>query len=174
MEQAGILGEDERVELLHGSVIVMTPINPPHAAAVRALNSRLMRVFGEVAMIDVQNPLRLSKDLDDLHLPVPDLMFLAQRDYLDHPQPEDVLLLIEVADSTLVKDRQVKLPLYANAGITEVWIVNLVDQRTEVYTEPVGMEYLTRRSYAFSEPVAAQRFPDQAHVWLSSKREGSK
>jgi Uma2 family endonuclease len=167
MERAGIIGEDERVELLHGSIIPMTPINPPHARTVRELYKKLVMAFAAVAEVDSQNPLRLSGDLDDTQLPVPDLMLLAQREYADHPQPEDVFLLVEVSDSTLVKDRQIKLPLYAEAGIPELWIVNLVNKRIEVYTDPQGKDYLTRRSYGLTEPVAPRRFPEKAQAWLS-------
>ena len=166
MEQAGILGEDERVELLNGSIVPMT-VNPPHALVVRELNKTLSLAFLSVAEMDVQNPLRLSKDLDDRQLPVPDVMLLARRDYTDHPQPEDVFLLIEVSDTTLLKDRGVKLPLYAEAGISEVWLFNLVDKRLEVYTEPQGEVYRTRRTLSLSERVAPQRFPDRGQVWLS-------
>ena len=166
MEQAGILGEDERVELLNGSIVSMT-VNPPHALVVRELNRTLSLAFLSVAEVDVQNPLRLSTDLDDHQLPIPDLMLLARRDYEDHPQPEDVYLLIEVSDTTLLKDRRVKLPLYAEAGISEVWLFNLVDKRLEVYTEPQGEVYRTRRTLGLSERVAPQRFPDRSQAWLS-------
>ncbi len=165
MEQAGIISEDERVELLNGSIVPMT-VNPPHAMVVRELTEMLTLAFVDVAKVDVQNPLRLSRDLDDRQLPVPDVMLLARRDYADHPQPEDVYLLIEVSDTTLLKDRGVKLPLYAEAGVGEVWLFNLVDKRLEVYTEPQGEVYRTRRTLGLSERVAPQRFPDRVQAWL--------
>ena len=165
MEQAGIISEDERVELLNGSIVPMT-VNPPHAMVVRELTEMLTLAFVDVAKVDVQNPLRLSRDLDDRQLPVPDVMLLARRDYTDHPQPEDVYLLIEVSDTTLLKDRGVKLPLYAEAGVGEVWLFNLVDKRLEVYTEPQGEVYRTRRTLSLSERVAPQRFPDRVQAWL--------
>lgn len=166
MERAGILGKDERIELLHGSLIPMT-VNPPHAQVVRELTKTLSIAFLSVAEVDVQNPLRLSTDLNDRQLPIPDLMLLARRDYADHPQPEDVYLLIEVSNTTLLKDHQVKLPLYAGAGIEEVWVFNLVDKHLEVYTEPQGELYRVRRTLGLSEEVAPRRFPEQAQVWLS-------
>ncbi len=166
MERAGILGEDERVELLHGSIVPMT-VNPPHALVVRELTETLSLAFLNVAKIDVQNPLRLSTDLDDRQLLVPDLMLLARRDYEDHPQPEDVYLLIEVSDTTLLKDRKVKLPLYAAAGVQEVWLFNLAEKRLEVYAEPQGEIYGAVSSLELSGPTAPRRFPDQARVWLS-------
>ncbi|MDQ3457740.1 MAG: Uma2 family endonuclease [Deinococcota bacterium] len=167
MARAGILAEDERVELLHGSIIAMTPINPPHAWAVSELHNHLLLNLSERAVVVSQNPLRLSANLDDDKLPLPDVMVLARRDYTDHPQPEDVYLLVEVADTTLRKDRSIKLPLYASAGVVEFWIANLVDKRIEVYTDPQGADYLTRRSYGLTEPFAPQRFPDKAQAWLT-------
>ncbi len=166
MERAGIIGEDERVELLNGSIVPMT-VSPPHATVVRELTKTLSLAFLEVAELDVQNPLRLSTDLDDRQLPIPDLMLLAQRGYTDHSQPEDVYLLIEVSDTTLLKDRKVKLPLYAAAGVGEVWLFNLANKRLEVYTEPLDEVYRTRRTLELSERVAPQRFPGRAQMWLS-------
>ena len=165
MERAGIF-EDERVELLHGSIVPMT-VNPPHASVVRELTETLSLAFLSVAKIDVQNPLRLSTDLDDRQLPTPDLMLLARRDYEDHPQPGDVYLLIEVSDTTLPKDHQVKLPLYAAASVEEVWLFNLTEKRLEVYTEPQDETYGVMRSLELNDPVAPRRFPDEARVWLS-------
>jgi hypothetical protein len=169
MARAGILAEDERVELLHGSIIAMTPINPPHAWAVSELHNHLLLNLSERAVVVSQNPLRLSANLDDDKLPLPDVMVLARRDYTDHPQPEDVYLLVEVADTTLRKDRSIKLPLYASAGVVEFWIANLVDKRIEVYTDPQGADYLTRRSYGLTEPFAPQRFPTKAQAWLTEE-----
>lgn len=144
-------------------------VNPPHARVVRELTKTLSLAFLSVAEIDVQNPIRLSTDLDDRQLPIPDLMLLVRRDYRDHPQPEDVHLLIEVSDTTLLKDRQVKLPLYAAAGVSEVWLFNLPDKRLEVYTEPQGEFYRVQRTLGLSEAVAPGRFSEEARVWLSQE-----
>ena len=167
MERVGIIQEDQHVELLGGQLVVMT-VNPPHAAAVSHLNRRLHRVFAERAQIVTQSPLRLSEDLEDENLPQPDVMLVAgpEKVYTDHPRPADVHLLIEVSDSTLVKDRTIKLPLYAAHGIPEVWIVNLVDKQIEVYTEPHGHEYLTRTTTLLTGHLAPRRFPDDAQPWL--------
>jgi Uma2 family endonuclease len=86
--------------------------------------------------------------------------------YADHPRPADVYLLVEVSDSTLGKDRTVKLPLYAAYGIPELWIVNLVDKQIEVYTEPHGNEYFTRITKPLTGRFAPQRFPEDAQQWL--------
>jgi Uma2 family endonuclease len=167
MERAGIIQEDQHVELLGGQLVVMT-INPPHAAAVSHLNRRLQRVFADRAQILTQSPLRLSDALEDENLPQPDVMLVAgpEKVYADHPRPADVYLLVEVSDSTLSKDRLLKLPLYAAHGIPELWIVNLVDKHIEVYTEPHGHEYLTRATRPLTGRFAPQRFPDDAQQWL--------
>jgi Uma2 family endonuclease len=167
MERAGIIQEDQHVELLGGQVCVMT-VNPPHAAAVSHLNRRLSRVFAERVQVITQSPLRLSDDLNDENLPQPDVMLVAGPDkvYADHPRPTDVFLLIEVSDSTLSKDRTVKLPLYAAAGIPELWIVNLMDKQIEIYTEPHGNEYRTRTTKPLTGRFAPHHFPDDAYQWL--------
>ncbi|MBS3934390.1 MAG: Uma2 family endonuclease [Truepera sp.] len=171
MERAGILGEDERVELLHGNLITMTPVNPPHAWTVSELHKSFLQRFAEEAVVVSQNPLRLSENLDDDELPLPDVMLLRQRPYRDHPLPEDVYLLVEVSDSTLTKDRTVKLPLYAGVHIPEVWIVNLVDKQLEVYTEPRNRDYLARKTYALTATFAPARFPESAYQWLKASPE---
>jgi Uma2 family endonuclease len=115
-----------------------------------------------------QSPLRLSDDLEDENLPQPDLMLVAgpEKAYTDHPRPVDVYLLVEVSDSTLFKDRTIKLPLYAAHGIPELWIVNLVHTQIEVYTEPHGAEYLTRATRPLTGVFAPRHFPDDSQQWL--------
>ena len=125
MGRAGILDEDERVELLGGEIIVMAAIGNRHAACVLRMTSALnvSRLTGR-AFLQVQNPVAA----DPLSEPQPDLMLLAHRDDhydFDHPSPEEVLLLVEVADSSLDYDRGTKVPFYATSGIREVWIVDL-------------------------------------------------
>ncbi|UCH27907.1 MAG: Uma2 family endonuclease [Trueperaceae bacterium] len=167
MERAGILPADQHVELLGGHLFVMT-VNPPHAATVTHLSRRFHRFLANRAQVINQSPLRLSDDLDDQDLPQPDLMLVAGPEavYSDHPRPKDVYLLVEVSDTTLKKDRQVKLPLYAQIGVPELWIVNLVELRFEVYTNPRGRGYLAREDHALTEIFATQRFPDALHQWL--------
>jgi len=167
MERAGIIQEDQHVELLGGQVVVMT-VNLPHAAAVSHLNRRFHRVFADRTQVISQSPLRLSDDLEDDNLPQLDVMLVAgpEKIYADHPRPADVYLLVEVSDSTLTKDRSVKLPLYAAHGIPELWIVNLVDKQIEVYTEPHGDDYLTRTTKPLTGRFAPQCFPDDVQQWL--------
>jgi Uma2 family endonuclease len=132
------------------------------------LSRRLQRVFADRTQIITQSPLRLSDDLEDENLPQPDVMLVSgpEKVYVDHPRPADVYLLVEVSDSTLSKDRTVKLPLYAAHGIVELWIVNLVDKQIEVYTEPHGNDYLTRITKPLTGPLAPRCFPDDTHQWL--------
>jgi Uma2 family endonuclease len=141
MVEAGILFEDERsrVELIDGEIIKMSPIGVPHAKAVNRLNRLLVRAVGDGAVVSVQNPVRLNRFSE----PQPDLALLRPEvERLDGPPlPEHVLLLVEVADTTLRLDRRVKLPRYAADGIPEVWIVNLGEQVVERYAEPTVDRY---------------------------------
>jgi Uma2 family endonuclease len=157
---------NQRVELLEGELIVMPPPNPPHAITITQANKSFTRAFGDLVEVSVQNPLRLSADTEDKNLPMPDVMILKPRVYRDHPIPEDVLLLVEVADSSVKEDRGRKLSLYALHGVKEYWIINLVTKRIEVYTDPVGEDYLSKRSYGLTDAFALQAFPDVIKAWL--------
>jgi Uma2 family endonuclease len=133
MAEVGILTPDDRVELIEGEVIKMSPIGSPHAACVSRLTRLLITILGSQAVISPQNPVRLSEFSE----PVPDIAVLMTRNdhyAARHPVPNDVLLLIEVADTSLLKDRNVKIPLYARSGIPEVWVVNLSKEIVEVYS----------------------------------------
>ncbi|MCR9054508.1 MAG: Uma2 family endonuclease [Phaeodactylibacter xiamenensis] len=134
MSESGLF-EGKRVELLEGRIIDMAPVKSKHASVVKLLNNWLRSALSDQYTISVQDPISLSKYSE----PEPDLAVLDFReDYYAkaHPQPKDIHLLIEVADTSLDKDQKVKLPLYAAAGIPEVWIVNLPEQQLEQYTEP--------------------------------------
>ena len=165
MERTGIIGEDEHIELLGGRIYRMT-IHPPHAWAVSALTRNLIVAFDDRATVVSQHPLRVSEDLNDTELPQPDVMLLQEGSYLDHPRPHDVLLLVEVSDSTLVKDTAIKLPLYAQVGIRELWIVNLVQRRIEVYTDPAGSDYRYRAFHELTGPLAPRALAAPARQWL--------
>jgi Uma2 family endonuclease len=135
LAEVGILGEDDRVELLEGQVVVMSPIGPRHAGCVDRLTRLLSRLVGNAAIVRVQNPVVLGQRAE----PEPDLALLRppiERYAAAHPQPADVMLVIEVADSSLDYDREVKLPLYAAAGIPEVWLVDLEGERILLYRSP--------------------------------------
>jgi Uma2 family endonuclease len=133
----GTIGPDDRVELLEGVIVAMSPQNPPHAFALGRLNRLLGAVLGAEASVRVQLPLEVGAH----STPEPDLAIVAGReeDYLTG-HPTTGLLVIEVADSTLSQDRLTKGSLYAAGGIPEYWIVNLRDACIEVYRSPVASE----------------------------------
>jgi Uma2 family endonuclease len=140
MAQAGILTEDDRVELIEGEVIEMSPIGSRHAACVNRLNTLLNRLVGQQAIVSVQNPIYI----DEFSEPQPDIALLRLREdfYVgSHPTASDVLLVIEVADTSVEYDRKKKLPLYARAGIPEVWLANLPEDRFEIHTQPLNGKY---------------------------------
>ena len=138
--EAGILGEDDRVELLEGQLVDMSPIGPRHALAVDTLNEWLVPAVAGRAVVRVQNPI----ELDSLSEPQPDIV-VVRRPWLGypaaHPQPGDIFLLIEVADTTLATDVGAKLELYARAGIREFWVVDLTTNSVLVYRDPSGASY---------------------------------
>lgn len=159
MADAGILAPDERVELIDGEIIPMSPIGDRHAYSVDELNELLITRLGGRARIRSQNPVRMgsAKEVQ------PDISILRIRDdsYVSgHPSSDDVLLLIEVSDSTLDYDREVKLPMYAAAGILETWIANIPGRQVEAYSEPSVGEYLNRRVFGQGESVSPLAFPD--------------
>jgi Uma2 family endonuclease len=133
MGEAGILHEDDRVELIEGELVEMTAIGTRHFSCLNRLNRLFVMNVGDEAIVSVQNPVRLN----EYNEPQPELTVIRSRDYRESlPMPKDVLLLIEVSDTTPAYDRGVKLPLYAQAGIREVWIVDLVSETIERYTDP--------------------------------------
>ena len=159
MGESGIILPDERVELIEGEIIQMTPIGPPHNGTVIHLNALLVRGAGDLAVVSPQLPVRLG----DLSMPQPDLALLDARSnfYTDaHPGEDDVLLVIEVADSSVRYDRRVKLPLYARFGIPEYWILNIPESCIEVYRTPAGDGYQEFRRYVAGEHFAPQALPD--------------
>ena len=133
MLAAGVLHEDARVELIAGEIVAMAAMGPKHLRCVNRLTRLLVRAVGDTASVSVQNAIILS----DRTMPQPDLTLLRGQDEQETvPTAADVLVVIEVADSSLAYDREVKLPLYAAAGIPEAWIVDLGAQRIERHTQP--------------------------------------
>jgi Uma2 family endonuclease len=154
MGAAGVFLPAKRLELLEGEIYEMSPIGSPHAACVKFLSALLNRLFNAKFIVSAQDPIRL----DDFSEPQPDVALLRWRDDFyrhAHPTPADVLLVIEVADSTVESDRSYKVPLYAKAGIREAWLVNLVEECVELYAEPEGDAYQTVRRFARGEVVPA-------------------
>ena len=158
MAEAGILHADDRVELIAGEIVQMSPIGSPHAACV----DRFTRVFGlqlgDRVILRVQGPVRLSPDSE----PEPDIALLRPRpDFYaaGHPGPADVYLIVEVADTTLRYDRDVKVPLYAAAGIPEVWIADLTGDAVRAFREPGPDAYRQAAVYRRGDALVPVAFP---------------
>jgi len=159
MGEAGIFTEGDRVELVDGEILGMTPIGSLHAACVDRLNRLLVLSAGEQASVRVQSPISLGPDSE----PQPDLTLLRPRhDFYAsaHPRPGDVLLVVEVADTTLAFDRAVKVPLYARTGIPEVWVVDLPGEAVEVYRRPASGRYAEFRRFVRGKQIVLETFPD--------------
>ena len=158
MAEAGILAEDERVELLNGEVFAMAPIGAAHADITDLFDEFFKSSLRGRARVRVQGPLRV----DDTTLLYPDLSVLRPRsDYRRHlPEPEDVLLLIEVSDSSLRRDREYKLSRYAASGILEVWIANVPACQAEAFSDPVDGVYQSRRIVPADGQICPISFPD--------------
>lgn len=155
--EAGILSENSRVELIEGELIDMTPIGGLHMSVVNRLNRLLVLAVGDLAVVSVQNPVSLPPYSE----PQPDFAILKHRaDQTAVPGPEDVLLIIEVADATLDFGRKTKLDVYAKSGISESWIVNLQSKCLEVYREPTaGNGYSKRLEFQRPDNVAPLAVP---------------
>src|SRR4026207_1474391 len=135
MAEAGILDPDARLELIAGEILEMSPVGTRHVACVNRANALFVKRFGDRAIVSVQNPLRLSNYTE----PQPDIVVLKPRDdYYEEKRIvwEDALLVIEVSDTTIRRDRDLKLPLYAKAGVSELWIEDLRRNTLFVYRDP--------------------------------------
>jgi Uma2 family endonuclease len=154
MGEAGIFGDNKRIELIDGELIDMAPIGQSHAAIVNRLTRTLVLTSGDLAIVSTQNGIRLDRHSE----PQPDLAILRYRaDFYEtgeRPGPADVLLLIEVADSSLAFDRRVKLPLYARAGIAEVWIVDVQRRILDAHRKPVGDGYAETTAHQAGDTLA--------------------
>lgn len=156
MGEVGILPE-QGVELINGEIIQMNPIGSRHAKIVKKLNRILGKLLGDEAIISIQDPI-IANDLSE---PEPDVAILKYRaDFYEHelPNGSDVLLIIEVADTTLTYDSQVKLPVYASSGVPEYWIIDLNTPAIQVYWQAEGDAYLFNEIYPLKSIVAAKTF----------------
>ena len=161
LAEVGVLHENDRVELLNGVIVDMMPIGPFHGGLVNRLIRMFERLGRDRWVTSAQNPVHIGEHNE----PQPDLLILRPRDdfyVAKHPRPEDVFLLIEVSDSTLLIDREDKLPIYAAAGIAEVWIVNLPERVIEVYSSPQNGAYAQVRQVRPGGALAPSAFPDAA------------
>jgi len=159
MAEAGVFPPDARLELLAGEIVEMSPIGKRHVACVNRLSRILNRQVDETVIVSTQNPIQL----DDLSEPQPDIALLKFRsDFYEHslPTPADVLLVVEVADTTLDYDRGLKLSNYARAGIPEALIFNLPDEQLEYHAQPAGGAYQTTRILRRGEHLHSSGVPD--------------
>jgi Uma2 family endonuclease len=168
MGEAGIFPPDARLELIDGEILTMAPIGVGHAFAVNMLHQCFVTASAKAGhFVADQSPIILS----DLSEPQPDLILLrgpASRYARRHPRPADVLLLIEVAESTLEYDRRRKIPLYATAGIPEVWILDIQGRRLERFTGACGHAYASHRVDVPPEPVSPSLAPGIRIDWASA------
>ena len=161
MAETSILKEGARVELIEGAIVNMSPLGSKHIACVVRLDRHFWRSSPEDTIVCVQSSLQLSNTTEVL----PDVMILNYREDAYGEKiatPDDVLLVVEVADSSLSFDRRIKLPMYANAGIPEAWIVDESNSRVEVYTQPVGDHFAAIQIYHRGEVVESPTID-----WLS-------
>ena len=159
MAEVGILHHTERVELLDGEIVVMAPIGIPHATGVRRMERVLHQALGDAAAISVQNPVRLD-DHGELE---PDIAILRFRedDYATaHPGPADTLVVVEVSDSTLAYDREVKSKRYAAAGIPEMWVMNLPGDCLDRLDLPGPAGYTRHTVFRRGEKISPAALPD--------------
>ncbi|MBK8118426.1 MAG: Uma2 family endonuclease [Sulfuritalea sp.] len=156
MAQAGLLDETDRVELIEGELIDMAPIGSKHAFRVDSIARALQRAAGTSFLVRVQNPILLG-ELSELQ---PDIAVVKDKNYSEaHPGPEDVLLIVEVSDTTLAYDRDVKLSLYARHGIPEVWLLDVNAGELTVYREPAEGQYRLIRKPTRAEAVSPTLVP---------------
>ena len=140
MAEAGILHEDSRVELINGDVVDMPPIGSEHAGTVKQLSRLFTLAIGQSALVSTQDPVVLGESSE----PEPNIALLRSREDFyksSHPGSEDILLIVEVADSSVRYDREVKVPLFAQYEIPEVWLVDLPSRVLEIYQDPAGGRY---------------------------------
>lgn len=159
MADAGIFTEDDRVELIDGEIIQMSPIGVRHMGCVNRANTFFVESFGRKAVVSIQNTLRLTTYTE----PLPDVVVLKPRaDFYGSKKctPEDVLLVVEVADTTLRYDRNVKVPRYAAAGILEVWIEDLKSDLLLVYRDPAEKIFKTAITLHRGDSISPLAFPE--------------
>lgn len=153
--RTGFFREDERIELIDGEIVEMPPPNWPHTRSINALTRLLVvALLDESVVVSVQNTVRLPRSLV-----LPDLSVYRDKQYERTPGPEDVLLVIEVADSTITADRRYKIPRYAAAGIPEAWLMDINGETVERYTAPRNGRYHTLAVAQRGQSLASVVFP---------------
>ena len=159
MMESGIIREGEKVELILGQIFTMAAKGTRHTVATSRLLKNLLMLIEDLAIVRCQDPISLPNHSE----PEPDIAIVRLRsdDYINsHPAPADIILVIEVADSTIKFDRETKAPLYAAAGISEYWIVNLIDNRLEIYRQPEGSIYASIQIVTPPQSISLPQFPE--------------
>jgi Uma2 family endonuclease len=159
MIETGIIHEGEHIELISGQIFNMAAKGTRHTVANTELMGELLLLLGRRAKIRCQDPITLPNNSE----PEPDIVIARLRsdNYVNsHPAPADIILVIEVADSTIKFDRDTKAPLYAAAGISEYWIVNLIDNRLEIYSQPEGSLYTNTQIILPPRLINLPHFPE--------------
>jgi Uma2 family endonuclease len=158
LAEVGVLAEDDRVELIDGEILEMSPISPKNAAYVTRLHYLFLQEIGDGAIVSVRHPVQLGEYSE----PEPDLALLRPQpdSYASgHPTPEHILLSVEVADASFEYDKQVKVPLYAQSGIPEMWLVDLERELLIVYVDPTPTGYDTIQFLWRGDTVSPSAFP---------------
>ena len=158
MAEVNVFGPEARLELIEGEIIEMAPIGSPHGGVVKSLNRLFNRLAGSKALVSVQDPLIVGKR----SVPQPDLVLLKPRadNYAaSHPTAGDVLLVVEVADSSLAFDTGIKVPLYARAGIVEAWVVDVEERLIRVFRDPSLKGYRTSFAASGKEKAGVLALP---------------
>ena len=159
MGKAGVFSEDDRVELIDGEILKMSPIGSRHAASVNRLNMQFNNLLGGRAIVSVQNPIVLN----DFSEPEPDIAILRRRDdfYAQaHPSASDALLVIEIADTSVEYDHDIKLPAYARSAVPEVWIVDLPAETVALYADLANGVYRAVTTHQRGDSITPLHIPD--------------
>ncbi len=158
LAEIGVLGEDERVELIEGRIVQMCAKSMNHAIATRRANRFFTKLLGDRAIVSVQDPILLN----DYSEPEPDIVLVAppEERYLDHhPTPKEVFLVLEIADSSLAYDRDERCPLFAQNRIVQFCLLNLKDRELEDYRDPGRSGYRSKQTYAEGQSFNLAAFP---------------
>jgi Uma2 family endonuclease len=164
MHEAGVFKDGDRLELINGEIKTMSPIGRKHVACIIRLDKLIQKKLGDRVMVSTQNSIRL----DDNSQPQPDLAILKPRDDFYEsglPTPSDILLIIEVADSSIDYDREVKAPLYSVAGIPEMWLFDVNKKAIEGYSQPSPLGYKQIHRYDEGDMLSMLTFPDVTFNW---------
>ena len=164
MDEAGVFAQGDRLELINGEIIQMSPIGRKHVACIIRLTKLMEQKLGDRAMVSAQNSVLLPNNSQ----PQPDLVILKYRDdYYENglPTPEDILLIIEVADSSIDYDRDVKASLYAAAGIPEMWLFDVNQKLITGYSQPSPSGYKHIQHYEAGDALAMVAFADVTFRW---------